>query len=45
MFVLAVSVTCAMAVLTWVLGRWADLRLIRRRRTEIEAWLSAPTRG
>jgi len=45
MFVLCVLITCAVAVLTWFFGRWADLRLIRRRRDQIFAWLSDPTMG
>jgi hypothetical protein len=45
MFVLAVGITCGVAVLTWMVGRWADLRLIRRRRAALEAWLSDPTQG
>jgi len=45
MFILAVAVTCGVAMLTWLVGRWADLRLIRRRRAELADWLADPTMG
>ncbi len=45
MFVLCIAITCVVAVLTWLGGRWADLSMIRRRRDKIEAWLSDPTMG
>jgi hypothetical protein len=45
MFMLCVGVTCVIAVATWIFGRWANLRLIKRRRTPIEEWLSDPTMG
>jgi hypothetical protein len=45
MFVLAVAITCAVAVVTWLVGRWADLWLLRRRRAELTAWLTDPTMG
>lgn len=44
-YTVCVLVTCAVAVLTWFLGRWANLRVIRRRRDQIEMWLSDPTMG
>jgi hypothetical protein len=45
MFATCVAVTCGVAVLTWMIGRWAGLRAIRRRRDKIHAWLSDPTMG
>jgi len=45
MFILAVAITCGVAILTWLVGRWADLRLIRRRRAELADWLAEPTMG
>jgi len=45
MFILAVAITCGVAILTWRVGRWADLRLIRRRRAELADWLADPTMG
>ena len=45
MFILCVAITCGVAVLTWRVGRCANLRLIRRRRTELTAWLADPTMG
>jgi len=45
MFVLSVTITCGVAILTWLVGRWADLRLIRRRRGELADWLADPTMG
>ncbi|HEY5249653.1 MAG TPA: hypothetical protein VIJ15_14505 [Dermatophilaceae bacterium] len=45
MFMLSVAMTCGMAVLTWLVGRWADLRLIERRRAELADWLADPTMG
>ena len=44
-FVLAVAATCVTAAITWLVGRWADLRLIRRRRAELMAYLADPTLG
>jgi hypothetical protein len=45
MFILAVAITCGVAILTWLVGRWADLRLIRRRRAALADWLADPTMG
>lgn len=45
MFILCVAITCGIAVLTLLVGRWADLRLIRRRRAELADWLADPTMG
>lgn len=45
MFVLCVAITCGVAVLTWRLGRTANLRLIRRRREVLTEWLTDPTMG
>ena len=45
MFIVCVAITCAVAALTWLVGRWADLRLIRRRRAELGDWLANPTMG
>jgi hypothetical protein len=45
MFILCVAITCGVAVLTWRLGRMANLRLIRRRREVLTEWLTDPTMG
>lgn len=45
MFSLCVAITCGVAAVTWLVGRWADLRLIRRRRAELADWLADPTMG
>jgi len=45
MFILAVAITCGVAILTWLVGRWANLRLIRRRRVDLAEWLADPTMG
>jgi hypothetical protein len=45
MFAAAVALTCGVAVVVWVLGRRADMWLIRRRQPAIAAYLADPTRG
>ena len=45
MFAAAVAVTCEVAVVVWVLGRRADMWLIRRRQPAITAYLADPTQG
>jgi len=45
MFALCVTITCGVAALTWLVGRWADLRLIKRRKAALANWLADPTRG
>jgi hypothetical protein len=44
-FVLCVVVTCGVALLLWAVGRWSQLRLIARRKTQLHEWLSDPTMG
>ena len=41
----AVALTCGVAVVVWVLGRRADMWLIRRRQSAIAAYLADPTQG
>ena len=45
MFALCVTITCGVAVLSWLVGRWADLRLISRRRAALADWLADPAMG
>ncbi len=45
MFAACVALTCGVAVVVWVLGRRADLRLIARRQSAIAAYLADPTQG
>jgi len=45
MFAAAAALTCGVAVVVWVLGRRADMWLIRRRQPAIAAYLADPTRG
>ncbi len=45
MFAAAVALTCGVAVVAWVLGRRADMWLIRRRQPAIAAYLADPTQG
>ena len=45
MFAAAVALTCGVAVVVWVLGRRADIWLIRRRQPAIAAYLADPTQG
>jgi hypothetical protein len=44
-FLLCVGVTCGVALVLWGVGRWAQLRLIARRKTQLREWLSEPTMG
>jgi hypothetical protein len=45
LFAACVALTCGVAAVVWVLGRRADMRLIRRRRAKVAAYLADPTRG
>ena len=45
MFAACVALTCGVAVVVWVLGRRADLRLIARRQPAIAAYLADPAQG
>jgi hypothetical protein len=45
MFAACVALTCGVAAVVWVLGRRADMWLIRRRRATIAACLADPTQG
>ena len=45
MFAAAVALTCGVAIVVWVLGRRADMWLIRRRQPAIAAYLADPTLG
>ena len=45
MFAACVALTCGVAVVVWVLGRRADMRLIARRQSAIAAYLADPTQG
>ncbi len=45
MFVACVALTCGVAAVVWVLGRHAEMRLIRRRRATVAAYLADPTQG
>jgi hypothetical protein len=45
MFIVCVAITRGLAILTWLVGRGMDLRLIRRRHVELVHWLSDPTMG
>ena len=45
MFAACIALTCGVAVMVWVLGRRADMWLIRRRQPKIAAYLADPTQG
>ncbi len=45
MLAACVALTCGVAVVVWVLGRRADIWLVRRRRAALAAYLGDPTRG
>jgi len=45
MFAACVALTCGVAVVVWISGRRANMRLIRRRQAAIAACLADPTRG
>ena len=44
-FATCIALTCGVAVMVWVLGRRADMWLIRRRQPKIAAYLADPTQG
>ena len=44
-FATCIALTCGVAVMVWVLGRRADMWLIRRRQLKIAAYLVDPTQG